>query len=196
MDCTKVGNLIRQLRIEQGLTQKNIADELNISNKTVSKWERGLGCPDVSILSELSSVLGVDIQKMLEGKLEPNHPDNGNINRIRFYVCPVCGNVLTSSSKASIFCCGRKLEPLIPQEQSIHHRMCIQKIDIDYYISIEHEMSKSHFICFIAYVGDDVVLLKRLYPEQSAGVHIPIIRRGGRFFGYCSQHGLWVQSLP
>jgi desulfoferrodoxin (superoxide reductase-like protein)/DNA-binding XRE family transcriptional regulator len=181
--------------MEQGLTQKNIADYLNISNKTVSKWERGLGCPDVSLLSELSGILGVDIQKMLEGKLEPNARDNGNINKIRFYVCPVCGNVLTSSSKASIFCCGRKVEQLVPKEQLNNHKMSIEKIDIDYYISIEHEMHKSHFIYFIAFVGDDTVILKRLYPEQSADVHIPVIRRGGRIYAYCSQHGLWVQPI-
>lgn len=195
MDCTKIGKLIRQLREEQGFTQKNIADRLNISNKTVSKWERGFGCPDVSLLSELSTVLGVDIQKMLEGELEPNIPDIGNIKKIRFYVCPTCGNVLTSSSRASVFCCGRKLEPLMPKEQLDNHQMNIQEIDGEHYISIEHEMRKDHFISFIAYVGYDIILLKRLYPEQSASVGIPAVGRGGRLYAYCTRHGLWVQKM-
>lgn len=194
MDCAKVGRLIFHLRKEQGLTQKNIADALNISNKTVSKWERGFGCPDVSLLAGLSSVLGIDIQKMLEGELDPNLPDSGNISRIRFYVCPICGNILTSSSRASICCCGRKLEPLIPQQQLDHHQLIIQEMDIYNYISIDHEMKKKHFITFIAYVGADTVLLKRLYPEQSADIYIPNMRHDGKLYGYCNQHGLWVQS--
>ncbi len=195
MDSSKVGKLILHLRKEQGLTQKNVADALNISNKTVSKWERGFGCPDVSLLADLSGVLGADIQKMLEGELDPNKPDSGNITKIRFYVCPTCGNVLTSSSKASISCCGRKLVPLIPMEHLEHHRMTLEEIDIYNYISIDHEMNKSHFIRFIAYVGIDVVILKRLYPEQSAHIYIPEGQRNGKLYGYCSQHGLWVQSL-
>ena len=195
MDCLKVGKLIFRLRKEQGFTQKNIADALNISHKTVSKWERGLGCPDVSLLAGLSGVLGADIQKMLEGELDPNRPDSGNIKRIRFYVCPTCGNVLTSSNKASIFCCGRRLLPLVPKEYLEHHHMTVEEIDIYNYISIDHEMKKSHFIRFIAYVGTDIVLLKRLYPEQSANIHIPAMQRDGKLYGYCGQHGLWVQSI-
>ncbi|EPR13415.1 helix-turn-helix domain-containing protein [Ruminiclostridium papyrosolvens] len=195
MDCSKVGKMILHLRKEQGLTQKNIADTLNISNKTVSKWERGLGCPDVSILASLSQVLGADMQKMLEGELDPNRPNNGNIKKIRFYVCPTCSNVLTSTNKASISCCGRKLEPLEPMEHLEHHKMTFEEIDIYNYISIDHEMNKSHFIRFIAYVGADIVLIKSLYPEQDASIHIPVMQRGGKLYGYCSQHGLWVQSI-
>jgi len=195
LDCANAGRLIRQLRIEQGLTQKNIADSLNISNKTVSKWERGMGFPDVSLLNELSVVLGADIQKMLEGRLEPNTPDSGNIRKIRFYVCSVCGNVLTSTGKASAFCCGRKLEPLKVKEQLENHRMTIEKMDNGCYITFHHEMLKSHYISFVAYVGDDILLIKKLYPEQSAAVGIPILRRGGRLYAYCSRHGLWSQPV-
>lgn len=195
MDSSKVGKLILHLRKEQGLTQKNVADTLNISNKTVSKWERGFGCPDVSLLADLSGVLGADMQKMLEGELDPNKPDSGDIKKIRFYVCPTCGNVLTSSSKASISCCGRKLLPLESRAQLDNHHMSVEEIDIYDYISIDHEMNKSHFIRFIAFVGIDIVMLKRLYPEQSADMYIPAGQRNGKLYGYCSQHGLWVQSI-
>ncbi len=195
MDSSKVGKLILHLRKEQGLTQKNVADTLNISNKTVSKWERGFGCPDVSLLADLSGVLGAYMQKMLEGELDPNKPDSGDIKKIRFYVCPTCGNVLTSSSKASISCCGRKLLPLESRAQLDNHHMSVEEIDIYDYISIDHEMNKSHFIRFIAFVGIDIVMLKRLYPEQSADMYIPAGQRNGKLYGYCSQHGLWVQSI-
>lgn len=86
MDCMKVGKLILQLRTEKGLTQKQVADQLNISNKTISKWECGLGCPDVSLWEELANVLGADILKLLQGELTPNRPDVGKMDRIQFYV--------------------------------------------------------------------------------------------------------------
>ena len=107
MDCMKVGKLILQLRTEKGLTQKQVADQLNISNKTISKWECGLGCPDVSLWEELANVLGADILKLLQGELNPNRPDVGKMDRVQFYVCPTCGNILTSTGAASIACCGR-----------------------------------------------------------------------------------------
>lgn len=79
MDCNKVGLLILELRKEKNMTQKEIADAMNISDKTISKWERGLGCPDVSLLSELSHILGVNIEKILQGDLDPNHTDGGRV---------------------------------------------------------------------------------------------------------------------
>ena len=112
MDCEKVGKLIQQLRVERGFTQKNVADALGISNKTVSKWECGLGCPDLDLWPDLSVILGVDMAQLMEGEMVQNRPDSGNISRIRFYVCPVCGNVLFSTGSATIHCCGRRLEPM------------------------------------------------------------------------------------
>ena len=105
MDCAKVGHLILQLRKEKGLTQRQVAEQLNISNKTISKWECGLGCPDVSLWEELSAVLGADILKLLQGELKPNLPDVGKIDLIQFYVCPNCGNIITSTGKTAVSCC-------------------------------------------------------------------------------------------
>ena len=102
MDCSKVGNLIYTLRTEKGMTQKALANAMNISDRTISKWERGAGCPDVSLLRELSDILGVNIEKILLGDLEPNKKDGGNMKRIKFYVCPVCGNVISSTGMAEI----------------------------------------------------------------------------------------------
>lgn len=192
MDCQKVGRLILQLRKEKSLTQQNVADALSISNKTVSKWECGLGCPDISLWAELSIVLGVDIQKMLEGELSPNRPDTGNIDKIRFYVCSSCGNILVSTGEASISCCGRKLCPLVPAQQRSEHEITIEEMDADYYISINHEMKKEHYISFVAYVSSDRVLLNRLYPEQSAETRIPIMSGRGNLYLYCVKHGLQI----
>ena len=188
MDCEKVGKLILQLRSERGLTQKNIADALGISNKTVSKWECGLGCPDLNLWPELSVILGVDMAQLMEGEMVQNRPDPGNISRIRFYVCPVCGNVLFSTGSATIHCCGRKLEPLKPQSEEIPE-ITVEEMDTDYYVTFDHPMEKGHYLVFAAYVKSDRVTLHRMYPEQEAAVRFPM-QRGGKLYAYCNQHGL------
>lgn len=194
MDCVKIGRLIAELRKEKGLTQQNIAQALNISNKTISKWECGLGCPDVSLWAELSAILGADMAQMMEGEIALNRPDEGNINKVRFYVCPSCKNVLVSTGSSSIFCCGKKLDQLTPQDENTPS-ITADIIDVDYFITIDHEMTRDHYILFAAYVKSDKVFLTRLYPEQSAAVRIPHMP-DGKLYLYCVEHGLTVYSLP
>ena len=67
MDCEKIGLFIKTVRKEKGLTQKQLADKIGISDKTVSKWERGCGLPEVSLWKDLSTVLGVNIEDILKG---------------------------------------------------------------------------------------------------------------------------------
>ncbi len=194
MDCRKVGELILQLRKEKNMTQKELADAMNISDKTISKWERGLGCPDVSLLSDLSNILGVNIEKILAGDLEPNDVDGGNMRNIKFYVCPNCNNVISGTGNAEISCCGRRLEPLVAKPEDDTHKAQIDEIELDYYITMPHEMSKSHYISFVAYVTYNKVHLVKLYPEQNAEARIPIMY-GGKLYFYCSQHGFWVKEI-
>lgn len=191
MDHRKVGQLILQLRKEKGLTQQQLADRLNISNKAISKWECGHGAPDVSLWEELSAVLGADILKLLQGELHPNRPDVGKIDKIRFYVCPVCGNILTSTGKANISCCGRHLSPLTPVSCDGEHEISIEEMDTDYYVSIRHEMSKTHYLSFAAYVHYSYIWFQRLYPEQSPAFRMPIVRSDGNLYLYCVKHGLF-----
>ncbi|MFC4598802.1 helix-turn-helix domain-containing protein [Cohnella hongkongensis] len=193
MDCVKIGRLIAKLRKEKKLTQKNIADALGIQNKTVSKWECGLGCPDLSLWPELSAILGVDMKQMMEGEITSNHPDSGNIDKVRFYVCSSCGNILVSTGSASIFCCGRKLECLLPLDSPAATKITVEKMDTDYFITFDHPMTKEHYISFVALVKSDRVLLNRLYPEQSPTCRFPVIT-GGKLYVYCTKHGLSVSS--
>lgn len=192
MDCGKVGKLLFRIRKEKNLTQKEIADKMNISDKTISKWERGLGCPDVSLLSELSNILGVNIEKILLGELNPNEINGGNMKRTKFYVCETCGNIITSTGEADISCCGRKLSELTAMTENDSHQLNIEIIEDDYYITIPHEMEKGHYISFIAYVLCDRVFLFKLYPEQNAEVRFTKVN-GGKLYAYCSKHGLWTK---
>ena len=190
MDCTKVGRLILQLRKEKGLTQKQVADRLHITNKTISKWECGLGCPDASLWEKLAEVLGADILKLLQGELNPNRPDAGRMDRLQFYVCPSCGNILTSTGAASIACCGRQLPPLRPAADAPGHIPVVEEVEDEYYASMEHEMRREHFLLFAACVNDDRVWLNRLYPEQSAAFRFPNMHSGASLYLYCTRHGL------
>lgn len=189
MDLSKVGQLIYDLRREKGMTQKQLADQMGLSDKTISKWERGLGCPDVSLLGELSRILGVHIEQILAGDLAPKDPDGGNMKRIQFFVCPQCGNILSATSTAEISCCGRRLEPLTPQEASGAHQPQVEEVDDEYFVTFDHPMTKDHYLSFAAWVAYDRVTLVRLYPEQAAEFRLPMQRRG-RLYLYCSQDGL------
>ena len=166
---------------------------MNISDRTISKWERGLGCPDVSLLHELSDALDVNVEKILTGNLELNSTDGGNMKKIKFYVCPTCGNILTATGEAEVSCCGRKLAPLVPKPSDEEHHLHVETIEDEYYITFTHEMEKSHYLNFIAYVSYDRFLLVRLYPEQGSEVRFPKLY-GGKFYFGCNRHGLWVND--
>lgn len=194
MDYEKVGGLIRQLRKEKGWTQKGMAEIMNISDKTVSKWENGNGCPDVSLLTKLSEIFCVDINKLLDGDLKQQIPDGGNMKRLKFFVCGECGCITTSTGYAEIQCCGRKMEPLKPILADGAHEAKITPIEDEYFITFDHDMTKGHFISFAAYVTYDRMLMVKLYPEQNAEVRLPIMHHG-KLVTYCNVHGLMEQKL-
>ena len=197
MNPEKIGSLIFQLRKEKNLTQKQLGEKLGLSDKTISKWERGLGCPDISLLRDISKIFNVNIEKILLGDLQENDINGGNMKRIKFYVCPNCGNVINSTGDGDFSCCGRKLEALVPKVMDENHSINIEEVENDYYIEINHEMTKDHFISFVAYVTYDRVLLIKLYPEQSPTVRFPRLCgkfERGKFYMYCNQHGLLMKG--
>lgn len=194
MDCSKVGEIIRMKRVEKALTQKQLADAMNISDKTISKWERGLGCPDVTLLPELSNLLGINIEEILTGDLKMNEVVNGNMRKTQFYVCSVCGNILTSTGEAQLSCCGHKLEVLEHKKADEDHKLQIETIEDEWYVTTDHEMTKAHHIGFIALVTGERVLLIKQYPEW--GIHLRLPKFGhGYLYSYCSQHGLSYQVI-
>jgi DNA-binding XRE family transcriptional regulator len=109
MQNGKVGNLIRMLRLEQNMTQKQLADKMNISDKTVSKWERGFGLPDISIIPVLSDLLGIGTQNLLVGDMTPNDFVGGNMKNTKYFVCPICHSITLCTGQAEVSCCGKKL---------------------------------------------------------------------------------------
>lgn len=194
MDYTKTGRLIRMLRREKGLTQLQLAQKLHVSDKAVSKWERGLGGPDVSLLAGLSDALGAGVESLLRGELPPNEDTGGNMKKLRFYVCPACGAVLTSTGQAAVSCCGKRLNALAMAKAGPGHRLTVAEADGEYFISCGHEMTKAHFISFVAVLTGDTLLIKKLYPEWAMQARVPCAK-GALLVWYCTQHGLFCQPL-
>ena len=165
MDQIKTGALIRQLRLSAGLTQKQLAEKVNVSDKAVSKWECGNGAPDVSLLADLAEVFGTDVNTLLSGSKDINESEKGDMKKIRFYVCKDCGGIMTSTSEASVSCCGNRLSPIVPKKAEGDDVLKTEVIDGELFVTADHEMTKQHYISFVAYVCDSTVMMFRQYPE-------------------------------
>ncbi len=190
MNLSKNGKLLCSLRKAKGMTQKQVADKLNICAKTVSKWETGHGFPDVSLVSALAEVLGVSADTILSGDLIQNMEEVGNMKKTKFYVCSHCGRIMQGTGECQIVCCGKQREPLKAAPADAGHAITVSEIENDFYVTFNHEMTKEHFISFLAYVSFDKVLTVRLYPEQDSSVRFPKMY-GGKFYYYCNKHGLF-----
>lgn len=190
MNSYVTGPTIRVLREKRGLTQKALADQLAVSDKTVSKWETGRGLPDLSLLEPLGAALGVSLPELLNGEQVINRNRAGNPRRGKFYICPVCGNVLFSLGEAAIHCCGVALPPLEAEERDGDHDLRISMWDGAWYVESGHPMDKGHYLTFLAQVTDVGVDLVKLWPQQVPEAHFP--RRGpGTLYACCSRHGLF-----
>lgn len=193
MDQQKIGALIRKLRTERGLTQGELAEMLHVSNKTVSKWECGSGCPEVSLFPALSESLGADFSSLFSGEMEKKVADSGNLRNMRFYICPECGNLITSTSSASVACCGK---PLTAQKlQRAGEEIQVELADHEFYITANHEMSREHYITFVALRSSEQIILRKVYPEWDVQLRLPYMP-GAMLIWHCSQHGLFYQPLP
>ena len=194
MDNAVTGALIRQLRTQAGLTQKQLADMVCVSDKAVSKWECGNGCPDISLLSELADALSTDVQTLLAGRIDKNESEIGNMKKTRFYVCRQCGNIITSTSEAAVTCCGSRLAPLEAKKAEEADMLSVEDIGGELYITSDHEMTKEHYISFAAYLSDSSAAVYKQYPEWDMQIRMPLVRTG-RLVWYCTQHGLFYQDI-
>ncbi len=193
MDCGKIGGLIGRLRRERGMTQRELADRLQVTDKAVSKWERGLGCPDVSLLTDLSAALGVDLSALLAGDLPPEDDAGGNMKKAKYYVCPQCGGITMTTGEGSLSCCGRTLAALTPRKAA-GEKLAVEKVEDEWFITSDHPMTKDHHISFVALATGDRVQLIRQYPEWDLQVRIPACGHGTLLW-YCTEHGLFYQLL-
>lgn len=190
MDLSKKGKMLREMRKACGLTQKQVADRLGITAKTVSKWETGRGFPDVSSISSLAAVFGVSERMILTEDITKNKVQAGNIRRTKFYLCQSCGSNLEVMGESEIICCGNRLRPLSAKKADSAHIATLSELEDELYIEFSHDMTKEHYISFVTYIGFDKKITAKLYPEQDAAIRLPKIPRGKLYF-CCTQHGLF-----
>ncbi|MBQ7541400.1 MAG: helix-turn-helix domain-containing protein [Clostridia bacterium] len=185
------GEAIRLLREKKQFTQAELAEKIGVCDKTVSKWETGRGYPDITLLDPLAKALSVSVAELLSGNAVTNANVCANMLRTKFYVCPVCGNVVHSQGEAVVHCHGVLLHPAEAEEPDDRHRLSVEHVEDEYYVTVDHEMTKRHFISFIAAVSSDRVQFVKLYPEGGAEARFKMagVRR---FLYYCNRDGLFV----
>ncbi len=188
------GTMIKRLRENRKITQQQLALKMNVSDKAISKWETGRGYPDISLIEPLSVALGVSVIELFAGENVVNTNRAFNMLRMKFYVCPICGNVIQSTGEAVISCCGVTLPALEAEPGDEAHRLRVDRVEDEFYVRIDHEMSKTHYISFIAAVRDDGYEIKKLYPEWNAEARFKISRTQSLFY-YCNRHGLFQVSV-
>ena len=213
MDYYITGATIKRLRENKGFTQDELAQKIFVSNKAISKWENCHGLPDISLLEPLSKALDISVIELFSGNEVRNRNKSFNMKKVQFYVCPICGNVIQATGEAVISCCGITLPPLEAEEQEERteecaprngnpenaptcaalpaaHTLRIEKVEDEYYVTIDHPMTKEHYISFIAAVHDNGVEFVKLYPEGAAEARFKI-NRTKFLLAYCNRHGLF-----
>ena len=194
MNSYITGTTIKKLREAKGITQLKLADEIGISSKAVSKWETAKGLPDITLIEPLARALGVSVMELMSGDTVKNQNTSANMLRSKFYACPVCGNIIRTTGDAVISCCGIALPPLEAEEIDEAHEVTIEKVEDEHFITVNHEMTKTHFISFMAYLTSDRVQFVKFYPEGNAEARFQLRGRGFVYI-YCNKHGLMKMKI-
>ena len=194
MNTYITGTTIKQLREARNLTQAELAEKLGVSSKTVSKWETAKGLPDISLLQPLAQALGISVIELMNGQPITNRNVSANLLRSKFYVCPLCGNVLHSTGSAVISCCGITLPPLEAEEADGSHTLTVENVEDEHFLTLRHPMTKTHFISFLAFVTTDRIQLVKFYPEGSPETRLQL-RGQGFLYYYCNRHGLFIKKI-
>ena len=184
------GAVIKELREKNRMTQLQLAEKLGVSDKTVSKWETAKGYPDITLLEPIAKVFRISVTELISGNMIQNANESSNMLRSKFYVCPVCGNVIHGMGESSIHCHGIQLTPLEDEPTDESHMIFIERVEDEYYVRIDHSMTKEHYISFVAAASSDDIQLRKLYSEGNAEARFKI-RGVRRIFFYCNRDGLF-----
>lgn len=194
MNTYITGSTVKRLREAKGMTQSALANRIGVSSKAVSKWETAKGLPDITLIEPLAQALGVSVLELMSGQQVCNQNRACNLLRTKFYVCPVCGNVLWSAGDAVVSCCGITMPPLEAEPADDDHQIPLTPVEDEQFLTVRHSMTREHYISFAAYVTTDRVLLAKLYPEGAAETRFP--RAGtGYLYIYCNRHGLMRRNV-
>ncbi len=188
------GAVIKELREKNKITQSQLAETLGVSDKAISKWETGKGYPDITLLEPIADVFHISITELISGSTVSNVNVSANMLKSLFYVCPVCGNVIHSMGQSVITCHGVALNPEGAERPDESHKISVECVEDEYFIRVEHEMTKSHYISFIAAVSSDGIQMVKLYPEGNPEARFKIagVRK---IYYYCNKDGLFEHQI-
>lgn len=188
------GLTIKRLREKNKLTQNELAEKLSVTDKSISKWETGRGYPDITLIEDIAKVFNVSITELFSGDTIENKNISANVEKIKFYVCPICGNIITSIGETMVSCHGINLKPLEAEASDENHQIDVSRVEDEYYVNINHIMTKNHYISFIAAVSKDRLQLVKLYPESSAETRFKI-SGVNKIYYYCNKDGLYSYPI-
>ena len=194
MDQYVTGNTIKTLCEKSKMTQLQLAEKLGVSDKTISKWETGKGYPDITLLEPIAEAFQVSVTELISGNTIQNANVSANMMRSKFYVCPVCGNVIHSMGEAVIQCHGIVLSALEAEPADEHHKISVEVVEDEYYVTVDHPMTKDHYISFLAAASSDSMQTVKLYPEWNAEARFKMscVRK---IFFYCNRDGLFSADI-
>lgn len=184
------GTAIKELREKKKMTQLQLAEKLGVSDKTVSKWETGKGYPDITLLEPIAEAFCVSVTELISGNTIYNSNVSANVLKSKFYICPVCGNVIHSMGEAVIHCHGVLLTAAEPEQTDENHMIFVERVEDEYFVRIEHDMTKNHYISFLAAESSDRIQMVKLYPEGNPEARFKI-NGVKRILFYCNRDGLF-----
>ena len=188
------GAVIKELREKNHMTQAELAERLCVSDKAISKWETAKGYPDISLLEPIAKVFGISVTELISGNAVSNVNVSANMLRSLFYVCPICGNIFHGMGEAVVQCHGIVLTPCQAEETDERHMIFIERMEDEYYVRIDHDMTKQHYISFAAALSSDKLQMIKLYPEGNAETRMQLRGRGDLYI-YCNKHGLMKKRI-
>lgn len=194
MNTYITGATIKSIREAKGITQTQLAEMIGVTGKAVSKWETGKGLPDISLLQPLAAALDTSVMALMTGEQITNRNRSANMLRTKFYACPVCGNILHAMGDVLVSCCGITLPALEAEPFDDDHALRIEKVEDEHFVSVRHDMTKQHYISFLAFVTGDRMQFVKLYPEGNAETRLQL-RGSGFLYGYCNRHGMMKQKI-
>ena len=188
------GTTIRHLREDRGMTQAELGEKIGVSSKTVSKWETAKGLPDITLLQPLAQALGISVIELMNGEPIINRNVSANLLRGKFYVCPLCGNIIHCTGNTVVSCCGITLPAMEAEEADEDHGLTVERVEDEHFVTVHHPMTKTHFISFAAYVTTDQIRMVKFYPEGNAETRLQL-RGMGQLYWYCNRHGLFRKTI-
>ena len=116
------------------------------------------------------------------------------MKKLKLYVCPQCNNLITATGDINISCCGKRMEALVAAKAAESHSLNIEPVEDELYVTSSHEMTKDHYISFVAYVTSDTVFMIKQYPEWNLQFRLHKLGHGKIYF-HCLKHGLFYQLI-